>query len=100
MVDKSGFSSNQIVTGSNPRVPEIPYNDPLANESKTESEAVREKLATMFKSREEYMKIENDTRLKKALNARSPPPRLEHYGNGEEVFYRHGKDGIWHGRLQ
>ena len=97
MVNKSGFSSSQIVTGSNPRIPGIPYNDPPANEFKTESEAVREKLTTMFKSRQEYMKMENDARLKKALNARSPPPRLEHYENGEEVFYRHGKDGIWHG---
>ena len=59
--------------------------------------AVRGKLATMLKSREEYMKIENDARLKKARNARSPPPRLEHYENGGEVFYRHVKDGIWHG---
>ena len=97
MTNTSGYSSAQIVMGANPRIPGIPYNDPPANENVTESEAVKQRLTTMFETRKEYMKIENDSRLKKALNSKIPPPRLEQYENGEEVFYRHGTDGVWHG---
>ena len=97
MTNVSGFSSYQIVTGSNPKIPGVPYNDPPANEHETESEALKKRLVSMFKSREEYMKWENDNRLKKALNSRMAPPKLEHYETGEEVWYRHGKDGLWQG---
>ena len=97
MTNVAGFSSYQIVTGSNPKIPGVPYNDPPANEHETESEAMKKRLESMFKSREEYMKWENDNRLKKALNSRMAAPKLEHYETGEEVWYRHGKEGIWQG---
>ena len=51
----------------------------------------------MFSAREKYMKVENDSKIKKALNSRIPAPKLELYENGEEVWYRHGMEGIWQG---
>ena len=97
MTNKEGFSSYQIVTGEQPRIPGVPYNDPPANETSTESEAVKGKMQAMFRAREEYMKVENDSRIKKALNSKIPAPKLEFYENGEEVWYRNGKEGIWQG---
>ena len=96
MVNKEGYSSYQIVTGNQPRIPGVPYNDPPANEVETSSEAVRRKLTNMFGTREKYMKAENDRRIKTALNSRIPAPKLEKYEEGEEVWYRHGEKG-WEG---
>ena len=96
MVNKEGFSSYQIVTGNQPRIPGVPYNDPPANEEETSSEAVKRTMNNMFLSREKYMKAENDTRIKKALNSKIPAPKLEKYEEGEEVWYRHGNER-WEG---
>ena len=97
MTNKDGFSSYQIVTGSQPRIPGVPYNDPPGNEAETSSEAVRKGLSNIFSTRQKYVSVENNERIKKALNSRIPPPKLEFYENGEEVWYRHGKEGIWEG---
>ena len=97
VLNVSGYSPSQLVFGRMPRIPGAPYNDPPAQEGVTKVEMVEQRLTSLFKAREAFSQVENSTRLKKALNSKIPPPAMQHYNVGDEVFFKYAKNPHWQG---
>ena len=97
LVNVSGYVPMQLVFGSIPRLPGVPYNQPPANETIVRSEVLADRLQDMYTTRQTYMEAENSARLKRSLLSKMPAPKMINYQNGQKVLYKHGKDNQWHG---
>ena len=96
MINVNGFSPAQILTGRQPRLPGATNNNkPPEDETEVGSKTVLDRLKTMQMARDAFMKVDNGSRLKKAMQV-APSP-LEHYPPGTVVYYRFGNDNRWHG---
>ena len=88
----NGFSSNQLVFGHNPNLPNILNGDVPALENLTHSEVFARHLNVLHSARKEFIRSESDERLRRAL--RHKIRVLEHnFHIGDKVFYkREGRD--------
>ena len=84
----NGFSPNQLVFGKNPNFPSVLTSDLPGLEESKEDDILRENLNLMHKSRTEFVRMENDERLKRALKHQTRghnPSRT--YQLGDKVYY-------------
>ena len=90
-----GFSPCQIVFGRNPTLPNLIDNKPPALET-TEgiSKTVRDTLSVIHKTREHYIQMESNDRLRRALRHNVSEQRSQ-FQPGDDVFYR--RNGKWRG---
>ena len=65
----TGFSPNQLVFGFNPAFPNFVNNDLPAMGQNIGSDILRKNLNAMHAAREQYIQMESDTKLKKALSS-------------------------------
>ncbi|KAK3874911.1 hypothetical protein Pcinc_020228 [Petrolisthes cinctipes] len=97
LANYSGFSSNQLVFGLNPALPNVYVNDPPALEPTTSSEIVRDNLNALHLARQEFIKVESGERLARALRHNIRSSDLNDIQNGDEVFYKRNDSHEWHG---
>ena len=91
-----GFSSHQLVFGTNPNLPNI-LNDnlPAMNES-TSCDVFAKHLNVLRASREAFIKSDSCNRIKRAL--RNKITNIErHYNNGQWVYYKRNDSEKWLG---
>ena len=93
----SGFSPNQLVFGYNPALPSNFENTPPALEEVVSSEIVRANLAAMNAARQEFVRIEADEKIRRALSSNVRMSNMGTIQEGDEVFYKRGDDIRWHG---
>ena len=93
-----GFSSQQLVFGKNTSLPSITdiKNITSLNEDSV-SKIVSDNLEAMRKAREEFMKIENSIRLKRAFKSRVYQYSNELLIPGDEVYFKRLHDKDFHG---
>ena len=92
----SGYSSNQLVFGTNPRLPTILCSSlPGLNES-TVSEALARHLCVLHDARKAFIQSECDERLRRALRNRIRTSETV-YQRGDKVFYKREGRQQWLG---
>ena len=93
-----GFSPQQLVLGNNCSLPTIfeQKDVPCFNEE-TISKMVADNILAMRTSREEFMKVESDKRIKRALKSRVYQYNNEAVVPGDEVYYKRLKNKDYHG---
>lgn len=91
-----GFSSHQLVFGTNPFVPSILNSEslPALNES-TSSQLVADHLNAITIARKTFCELENSDRIKRALKERVYPAEPVKYTSGDKVYFK--RDRSWHG---
>ena len=91
-----GFSSHQLVFGTNPNLPNILTATPPSLEGKTMSQIFANHLNVLHSAREEFIKSEADERLRRAL--RHKISNIEqNFANGEYVYYKRDGKPMWLG---
>lgn len=91
-----GFSSNQLVYGTNPNLPNIMSNGLPAMEGKTSSEIFAQHFNALQAARKAFTESENSERVRKAL-MRKVCTSITDYDNGDIVWYKRERDGQWKG---
>lgn len=88
----NGFSSHQLVFGTNPNLPNVVQAELPALEGTTTSEAFAKHLNTLYETRKAYIKTEADERIRRALRTKVRATE-QVFENGDKVFYkREGKE--------
>lgn len=85
-----GFSSYQLVFGKNPRLPNILTDGPPVWEEKDIGKTLADHLNLLHRTREEFIKSESASRIKKALKSKVRATVLD-LKPGDLVYYK--KDG-------
>ena len=91
-----GYSSNQLVYGTNPNLPNIMTNGLPAMEGKTSSEVFAMHLNSLQAARKAFTESENSERVRKAL-MRKVCTNNTVFENGDRVWYKRERDGKWKG---
>ena len=87
-----GFSSSQIVFGTNPVLPNIMTAAPPALDSCSTSEIFRNHLNALKSARESFVQADGDERLRRALRTKMRASE-ERFNPGESVYYfREGRE--------
>ena len=81
-----GFSSHQLVLGSNPNLPNILTANPPALKGKTICEIFAQHLNALQASREEYIKSEANEKIRRVLKHKIFLTE-QSYEKGDTVFY-------------
>ena len=88
----NGFSSHQLVFGTNPNLPGIMTDKIPALDGTTTSETFAKHLNTLHASRKAFIDTEANERIRRALRAKVRAAE-QIYTNGDMVFYkREGKE--------
>ena len=82
-----GFSSNQLVFGTNPNLPNIMNGGLPALEGRTSSETLAEHLNVLHSARKAFIESENSERIRKAL-VKKVCRNNTVYENGDSVWYK------------
>ena len=95
-----GFSSFQLHIGLNPILPSATRDSPAAYDNSTKSKCLAQNLNAMHAAREEFIRAESSSSLKKALRIKVHP-REDGIVEGDMVYYKKkngiGTDRIWRG---
>ena len=91
-----GFSSHQLVFGTNPKLPNILTASPPALEGKTMSKIFATHLNTLHAAREAFINSEADERLRRALRHKIAAIE-QNYENGDSVNYKRDGKAMWLG---
>ena len=91
-----GFSPYQLVFASNPRLPTLMNYGPPGYEGVTNSQVFSRNMNALLLAREEYIKSESCSVLKKALKSRVHT-KGEDIVEGDNIYYKKGKEKIWRG---
>ena len=86
-----GFSPYQIVFGKNPRLPNILSDGPPAWEDKPVSETLAKHLNALKTTREEFVRSETSSRIKKALKSKVNTNVLD-LKPGDMVYFKRDKE--------
>ena len=94
-----GFSSHQLVFGKNPEVPGIlTYRNLPALSETTVSKIVADNLNAMESARKNFISLENDRKLRRALTERVSERNNAQFYSGDVVYYkRQNQKGSWNG---
>ena len=82
-----GFSSNQLVFGTNPNIPNIMNGGLPAMEGRTSSETLAEHLNVLHAARKAFIETENSERIRKALLKKVCTNNTV-FENGDNVWYK------------
>ena len=88
-----GYSSNQLVFGINPKLPNIMMNGLPAMEGRTHSKIFAQHLNALQAARKAFTESENSDWVRKAL-LRKVCTNKETFKNGDCVWYKREKDRI------
>ena len=95
--NKKGHSPNTLVLSFNPAIPTV-FNSKLPGiEEISDSEVVRKNLNALHRARVQFMKDENDERLKRALKHKTRQSDGSNINLGDEIYYKRQKEDIWRG---
>ncbi|KAL5007820.1 hypothetical protein ScPMuIL_016626 [Solemya velum] len=83
----NGFSSHQLVFGTNPNLPNVVQAELPALEGTTTSEAFAKHLNTLYETKKAYIKTEADERIRRALRTKVRATE-QVFENGDKVFYK------------
>lgn len=92
----SGYSSYQIVFGSNPKLPNVMTDHLPALEDGSEHELFSRHISAIHTARQEFIKSESCGRIKRALRSRIRASEKV-FSNNEQVYYKREKDNKWLG---
>lgn len=92
----SGYSPNQLVFGYNPSLPNVMQNEASALETSTNSELVANHLNAMHSARRDFISIESNERIRRALLHQVRADDMERLCQGDSVYYKRDDDK-WHG---
>ena len=93
-----GFSPQQLVFGKNNALPSILETKNLATLNEhSASDIVANHMNALAATRKEFMKIERDTRLKRALKSRIPGFNNHALVQGDKVYYKRLKNKDFYG---
>lgn len=81
-----GFSPFQLHVGYNPILPTVTKGQPPAMEGRTKSEILGKHLTAMHRAREEFIKAESSSALRKVLKSKIFP-RGEEVSEGDWIYY-------------
>ena len=95
--NNKGFSSFQIVYGTNSTIPGITNSTPPSLSSEFASNDVREHLIRMHKAREAFRLADNDEKIKRALKSRISSYTNEMYESGDKVYFNEKDKTDWSG---
>ena len=91
-----GFSPFQVVFGTNPRIPGAIENEPPAQNGKTLTTLVQNRLQSIFDARRALAEVDNKHRLKAADQSKRAT-NIQFYSPGSKVYYRMGNESSWAG---
>ena len=91
-----GFSSHQLVFGTNPNLPNILTAKPASLESTTSSEVLAQHLNALHASRKAFIESESAERIRRALRCKIRASE-EHYQHGDTVYYKREQKERWLG---
>ena len=92
----NGFSSQQLVFGKNPNLPNIMQAELPALEGITCSEAFLKHLNALHETRKAYIQTEADERIQRALRSKVRDAE-QVFKNGDMVFYKREGKECWLG---
>ena len=95
--NNKGFSSFQIVYGTNPTIPGIINSTPPSLSENYASKDVREHIGRINKAREAFRIADNDERIKRALKSRIPSYNHERYSPEDNVYFKEKDKMEWSG---
>ena len=91
-----GFSSNQLVFGVNPRLPNVMEENVAALEGSTMSEVLAKHLNILHESRKAFIRSESEERIRRALRAKIRTSE-QVLVPGDKVFYKRDNQRRWLG---
>ena len=93
----SGYSPNQLVFGFNPVLPNVFGNAPPALDVPEVSQVVRNNLNALHSAREDFVRVESEERVKRALKHNIRETSTSDIQTGQEVFYKRADSDRWRG---
>ena len=94
--NNSGFSPNQLVFGFNPAFPSFDKNEAPAFE-RPASQIVETNLCALRKAREEFIKVDSNDRLNRAMRHNIRESEVPDLCIGESVYYYRRDSKEWRG---
>ena len=91
-----GYSSNQLVFGTNPNLPNIMSDGLPAMDGKTSSEVFAKHLNALHAARKAFIESESCERIRKALKKKVCTNNTI-FHKGDRVYYKRERDGSWRG---
>ena len=95
--NNKGFSSFQIVYGTNPNIPGITNSTPPSLNTEVTSKHVREHIGKIHQAREAFRVADNDERIKRALRSRISSYTNEHFESDDKVYFKEKDKMQWSG---
>jgi len=92
-----GYSPNQLVFGMNPSLPNVMDGEGSVLESKTKVRMIADNLNAMHAARVDFIKNENNEKLRRALLHQIRSTDMESLSNGDRVFYKRNESSKWQG---
>ena len=93
--NNKGFSSFQIVYGTNPTIPGITNSTPASMSTTFASEDVRKHIEKIGLAREAFREADNDERIKRALKSRIQASNHNFFTLGDRVYFKEIKKTEW-----
>ena len=93
----TGYSPNQLVFGFNPAIPSYATNHLPALGKLCDADIVRNNLNAMHAARQEFVRIESDKKLQKAIASNVRETKSIDIQCGEEVYYKRNECNEWKG---
>ena len=97
LLNKGGYSPNQLVFGHNGNLPSVVTDLPPALESSTSSDIVKENLQAIHAARTNYIKAESNEKIRRALRHNVRTYSEEIFEVGNKVFYKRQAFKGWRG---
>ena len=88
----SGYSPNQLVFTYNLSVPNVILNKPPALEGRVNSEIVADNFNAMHSAREEFISIESNEKIRRALLNQIRSDEMECVCQGDKVYFKREDD--------
>ena len=96
--NNKGFSPNQLVFGKNPVLPNLLLDKPPAlTEKKANSKIVEDNLRLMRNAREQFIKMESNEKIRRALNHRTRPSKNKDLNINDKVYFKREGESRWRG---
>ena len=95
--NNKGFSSFQIVYGTNPNIPGVTNSTPPSLNTEFTSNDVRNHLENINKARDAFRVADNDERIKRALRSRISSYTNEKYETDDRVYFKEKDKMQWSG---
>ena len=92
----NGYSSYQIVFGTNPKLPDIFHATPPQLEGRTQSEILAKHLNVLQSARKGFIESQCDEKVRRALRHKLRS-KLETYVTGDRVYYKRDDSNRWRG---